>query len=85
MNLPYCYSPNPSGKRKMFSQPFFQVALPIMASMFLAAWVNGKAIDTMNKRLDDLRVDISARLGRIEDRLTGIESRLSSVELKAWR
>lgn len=65
----------------MLNQPFFQVALPIMFTIFIAAWNN-------NRRIDDILV----RLGKIEDRLLAIENRLTSVErkvdaleLKAWR
>ena len=67
------------------NQPFFQVALPIMATMLISVWA---AISTNNRRLDD----IVARLGRIEDRLLAIETRVAAVErkvealeLKAWR
>jgi hypothetical protein len=67
------------------NQPFFQVALPVMAAMVVTA---SALISTNNKRLDD----IVARLRRIEDRLLGIESRVASLEkkvdtleLKAWR
>jgi hypothetical protein len=69
----------------MLSQPFFQVALPIMVTMMITVWA---LISTNNRRLDD----IVARLGRIEDRLLAVETRLSAVgrkvdalELKAWR
>ena len=69
----------------MLSQPFFQVALPIMVTMMITVWA---LISTNNRRLDD----IVARLGRIEDRLLAVEARLSAVErkvdaleLKAWR
>jgi hypothetical protein len=55
----------------MLNQPFFQVTLPIMATMVATAWA---LISTNNKRLDDV-VD---RLGRIEDRLLAIDSRLSA-------
>jgi hypothetical protein len=70
------------------NQPFTQVALPIVLTIFIAAWINSKGLDGVNKRIDD----IAARLGRIEDRLLGIETRLTAVErkvdaleVKAWR
>lgn len=69
----------------VLNQPFFQVALPIMATMVATVWA---LISTNNKRLDD----IVKRLERIEDRLLGIETRLGAIErkvealeLKAWR
>jgi hypothetical protein len=68
--------------------PFTQVALPIVLTILIAAWINSKGLDGVNKRIDD----IAARLGRIEDRLLGIEARLTGVErkvdaleVKAWR
>lgn len=65
----------------MLNQPFFQVALPIMLTFLIAVWVNNKAFDATNRRLDD----IVARLGRIEDRLLALERKVNDLELKAWR
>jgi chromosome segregation ATPase len=74
------------------NQPFFQVSLPIMATILIGVWAS---ISTNNRRLDDLSKrldDLAARLGRIEDRLLAIENRLTALErkvdaleLKAWR
>ena len=73
---------------QFLQQPFTQVALPIVITIVVAAFVNSKGLDGVNKRIDD----IVSRLGRIEDRLLGIEARLGAVErkvdaleLKAWR
>ena len=53
-----------------------QVALPIVLTISFAAWMNGRSIDTVNKRIDssiegvNKRLDdIVARLGRIETKL----------------
>jgi hypothetical protein len=44
---------------------FVQVAPPIMVTLLTAGWMNGKGLDGINRRLDD----IVSRLGRIEDDL----------------
>jgi hypothetical protein len=41
---------------------FVQVALPIMFTVLIAAWINGKGLDGIKGRLDD----IIACLARIE-------------------
>jgi hypothetical protein len=72
----------------VLNQPFFQVALPLMFTILIAVWANSKGFDGVNRRIGD----ISARLGRIEDRLLALETRFSVLvrkvdapELKAWR
>jgi hypothetical protein len=49
----------------MLSQPFFQVSLPLMATILIAAWVNSKSMDGVHKRLDDL----NARVGDLASRM----------------
>lgn len=68
--------------------PFLTIALPIMCTMVASVWA---MISTNNGRLDDMvsnnnrRLDdIAARLGRIEDRLLSLESKVGSLELRAW-
>jgi len=51
---------------------FVQVALPIVLTIFIAAWMNGRAIDAINKRIDD----VNRRLDEIVGRLTSIEKKL---------
>jgi hypothetical protein len=76
----------------MLNQPFFQVALPLMVTVLIAVWINNHGI---NKGFDGVNKCIDrnvGRVGRIEDRLLGIETRASSLErkldapeVKAWR
>jgi hypothetical protein len=66
---------------QVIQQPFVQLALPIMATIIVAAWLNGKGMDAINRRLDAIEV----RLGRIEERLTALERKVDALELKAWR
>jgi hypothetical protein len=58
----------------MISQPFFQVALPLMVTIliaaFTAAWSSNKRIDELSRRVDDT----NRRLDRIEQRLDRLES-----------
>jgi hypothetical protein len=56
----------------MLNQPFFRVSLPIMITILDTVWA---LIPGNNRRLDD----ISARLGRIEDRLLGLESGFDAI------
>jgi hypothetical protein len=55
---------------------FVQVALPIMITLLVAAWMNGKGLDGINRRLDD----IVSRLGRIEVKLEGHDGRIVRLE-----
>lgn len=55
---------------------FVQVALPIMFTVLIAAWMNSKGLDGINRRLDD----IVARLGRIETKLEGHDERIVRLE-----
>jgi hypothetical protein len=68
----------------ILNSQFVQVALPIVLTIFIAAWMNGRAmdvigkrIDDLNKRIDDLRRDLTDRLDGIEIRLVAIEGRLT--------
>ncbi len=39
----------------ILNSQFVRVALPIVLTIFIAAWMNGRSIDGINKRIDDLR------------------------------
>jgi hypothetical protein len=51
----------------LLQNQFVQVALPIMFTVLIAAWMNGKGLDGVKGRLDG----IVARLGRIEGKPEG--------------
>ena len=57
-------------------QPFLTTALPIMFTILIAAWMNSKGFDGVNKRLDD----IVARLGRIRSKLESHDERIVRLE-----
>jgi uncharacterized protein YegL len=68
----------------ILNSQFVQVALPVVLTIFIAAWMNGRAMDGINrsmdginKRIDDLRRDLTSRLDSIEVRLVAIEGRLA--------
>jgi len=75
-------------------QPFLTTALPIMVTILLAVWMNGKGFNGVHKRLDDTnrrfdtlfdegnrRFDkVDARLERIEAKLENHESRIVRLE-----
>lgn len=65
----------------MLNQPFFQVALPLMVTAAVAVWVNNKAIDGIQRRLDD----IVTRLTRIENLLMDHDKRLTALETSKWK
>lgn len=60
--------------RAVITQPFFQVTLPLMVTIliaaFTAAWSSNRRIDELSHRLDDA----NRRLDRIERRLDRLES-----------
>lgn len=70
----------------IFQIPFVQIALPIVFSVLIAAWINGKAFDTINKRLNDMRSDFNRRFesleGGVNKRLDEVNTRLGRIETK---
>jgi hypothetical protein len=56
-----------------WQQPFFQVALPIIVTFMITTLYQGKRIDDLSKRIDDLRADMNARFDAVEKRLDRIE------------
>ena len=60
----------------IFQIPFVQIALPIIITMLLTVWVNGKAFDTLNRRMDDMKTDSNRRLDEVIKRLDRIETKL---------
>ena len=61
----------------LLQSPSVRVALPIIVTIIVAAMVNSKSFDTMNRRLDDLRSDITNRLDSIDARLGRIKTMVS--------
>lgn len=59
-------------------QSFLSTALPIVMAVLAATWAN-------NKRLDDLRNDLSKRLDDFASRLDRIETRLDSIDERLFR
>jgi hypothetical protein len=67
----------------ILNSQFVQVALPIVLTIFIAAWINGKGLEGVNgsisgihKRLDD----IVGRLDRIEKKLDDHAERIARLE-----
>jgi 5-bromo-4-chloroindolyl phosphate hydrolysis protein len=64
----------------MINQPFFQVALPLMVTIliaaFTAAWSSNKRIDEISRRLDDT----NRRLDRLESTLQDVMKALISID-----
>ena len=68
----------------LLDNQFVQVALPIMFTVLLAAWINSrgmdKAIEGVNRRLDDLRADMNDRSGEVNRRLDRIDENAQCAE-----
>ena len=72
---------------EMINQPFFQVALPLMVTIlvaaFTAAWSSNKRIDELSRRLDDTnrRIDeTNRRLDRMESAFQDMRNVLMSID-----
>lgn len=66
----------------MLNNPFFQVALPIMFSILVAAWLNSKGFYGITRRLDDLRSDMNILRSDMNTRLNEVNRSLKNIEAK---
>ena len=66
----------------ILNNSFMQVALPIMFTVLLAAWINSRGIDKglegVSRRLDDLRADMNNRFGEVNRRLDHLDETLKT-------
>ncbi len=73
----------------VLNNSFVQVALPIMFTILIATGVNNKGLDgvhkamhkgldTVNRRIDDLRSDMNDRFGEVNHRLDRIDDTLKT-------
>ena len=72
---------------EMINQPFFQVALPLMVTIlvaaFTAAWSSNKRIDEISHRLDDTNRrldDVDRRFGDVDRRFDEVLRVLMSID-----
>jgi hypothetical protein len=65
---------------ELLKQPFFQVALPLMATFMLAAWYHARGLE---KRLEDFRADVNLRFNEMND---SMNRRFEAVDRRfdAW-
>jgi len=68
---------NPAASN-LLQQPFIQVALPILIGLTLAAWLQNKRFDDVNRRIDEFRSDMNQRLNDVNQRLDRIETKLDN-------
>ncbi len=73
--------------KAMINQPFFQVALPLMVTIliaaFTAAWSSNKRIDELSHRVDDTnrRLDeTNRRFDRVESALQDVVKALMAID-----
>jgi hypothetical protein len=82
---------------QILNNPFTQVALPIMFTILVAAWINSrgidgvhkamdKGLDAVNHRIDDLRDSLRAEIGSLRGdmnrRFAEVNSRLDGIDKK---
>jgi hypothetical protein len=71
------------------NHPSITVALPIVIAMMVSAFASirsfTKGMDTLNKRIDDLRSDMNAHLTAIERRLDKLEEKVEALQERTWR
>jgi len=70
----------------MINQPFFQVALPLMVTILIAAftavWSSNKRIEEISHRLDDTNRrldDVDRRFGDVDRRFDDMNRRFDEV------
>jgi hypothetical protein len=61
----------------LLQQPFFQVTLPIVIAMFATVWA---LISTNNRRLDDIRLELTTLRGEINTRFGEVNRRLDQID-----
>jgi hypothetical protein len=64
---------------------FVQVALPLMLSLAIAAWLNNRGIDAVGKRIDDLRGEMNGRFDEVFRRLDRLDEVLFDHDQKIVR
>jgi len=71
----------------MINQPFFQVALPLMVTILIAAftavWSSNKRIEALSHRLDDTNRrldDVDRRFGDVDRRFDEVMRVLMSID-----
>jgi hypothetical protein len=55
---------------------FIQVALPVVLTLFIAAWLNGRGLDALGKRIDDVRDGVKALRHEVNGRFDRIDETL---------
>lgn len=59
--------------------PVVQVTLPIVLAIGIAAWLNNRRIDDLNRRIDDLRADLNRRIDDLRNELLPILRELQAI------
>ncbi len=67
------------------AQPFLLIALPIVASIFIASWTQNKRFDDTNAVIRQMRDDFNRRFDEIIKRLDRIETKLDNHEQRLTR
>ena len=59
--------------------PVIQITLPLLVGLFIAAWLQNRAIDQLSKRIDDVLTElreIRAELKTMNTRIIRLEERI---------
>ncbi len=65
-----------------FWLPSLNVTLPIVITILIAAWLNNRRIDTIDKRFDDVHGrfdDVHRRFDDVHRRIDNIDKRLGEI------
>ncbi len=64
----------------ILNSQFVQVALPLMVTLTIAAWLNSKGIDGLGKRIDDLRSEMNRRFEDVNRRFDEVNRRFDRID-----
>jgi hypothetical protein len=64
----------------LINTPFIQVALPIMFTLALAAWLNNKRVDDMRGDMKDFKVEMKDLRGEMKDLRGEMNRRFDHLE-----
>jgi tetrahydromethanopterin S-methyltransferase subunit G len=60
-------------------EPFFQVGLPVILTFVAATWYQGKRLDDLGKRIDDLRIGVNGRIDDLGKRIDDLGKRIDDL------
>ena len=65
--------------------PVIQITLPLLVGLFIAAWLQNRAIDQLSKRIDDVRDGLGKRIDDVLTELREIRAELKTMNTRIIR